>query len=376
MSSGRSFLRPFFVIAQPNLHERAASRRVDGDYLGGKSLTPIASALEPFPRAKLLTGPTPIEPLHRLSEELGIDLWIKRDDLAGLGFGGNKIRQLEYYFGAALSQGADTVLITGAVQSNYVRSAAAAAAKLGLKAILQLEKRVPREDPIYDHSGNVLLGEILGAEHIHYPVGEDEDGADRALRDRADQLRSEGRTPFVIPLGLNNKPTGALGYVRAAQELIEQGAKFDAIVVASGSGLTHGGLISGLRLGGIDVPVYGSCVRRDRAQQEARMREVCDRIASLLGTNQIVSDEDIQIWDGALAPGYGQIGEASHEAMLLMARKEGLFLDPVYTAKSFAGVVGLAREGVISPDSRVLFVHTGGQPAIFAYGDDVRAQGL
>ncbi len=169
-------------------------------------MSDIFKSLAKFPRAKLVSGPTPLERLDRLSGHFDIDLWIKRDDLTGLGGGGNKIRQLEYYFGAALAQSADTILITGAVQSNYVRAAAAVAAKLGLKAILQLEDRVPDMDATYATSGNVFLSQLLGAEHMYYPEGEDEAGADLALRARAESLRAEGRTPYVIPLGWATNP--------------------------------------------------------------------------------------------------------------------------------------------------------------------------
>jgi D-cysteine desulfhydrase family pyridoxal phosphate-dependent enzyme len=329
--------------------------------------------LSRFPRAQLLSGPTPMEPLERLSAHLGINLWIKRDDLSGLGMGGNKIRQLEFYFGAALAQNADTVLITGAVQSNYVRSAAAAAAKLGLKAILQLEDRVPGMGPAYATSGNVFLGQLLGAEYMAYPEGEDEVGADKALRDRAESLRAEGKTPYVIPLGLNNPPLGALGYVSAAHEILQQDEDFDAVVVASGSGLTHAGLLAGLRAFGSKAPVYGICVRRDAEQQQARIATVAHNLETLLQSDGLVAPSDIQVWDGALAPGYGRVGPKSAAALSLMARMEGIFLDPVYTSRTFAGVIGLVDEGKIEPGMRVLFVHTGGQPALFAYQDEIEA---
>ncbi|WP_171174253.1 D-cysteine desulfhydrase family protein [Ruegeria sp. HKCCD8929] len=326
---------------------------------------------EQFPKARLLANRTPLERLDRLSEHFGLDLWIKRDDLTGLGGGGNKIRQLDYYMGAALADGADTILITGAVQSNYVRSAAAAAARLGMQAILQLEDRVPGMDDTYRTSGNVLLCQILGAEHMFYPEGEDEAGADRALYARAEALRTEGRRPYVIPLGLDAKPLGALGYVDAAREILDQGPEFDAIVVASGSGATHGGLLYGLRRLGSQVPVHGICVRRAAAAQSERLNVVTTKIAALLGQDNPVTPSDILTWDGALAPGYGRMGAQAREAMTLMARMEGLFLDPVYTAKTFAGVPGLLAEGQLRPGSRVLFVHTGGIPALFAYQNDI-----
>jgi L-cysteate sulfo-lyase len=333
----------------------------------------VFDTLATFPRAGLISGPTPLDPLHRLSDHLDIELWIKRDDLTGLGLGGNKIRQLEYYFGDAVAKGADTVLITGAVQSNFVRSAAAAAAKLGMRSVLQLEQRVPDMGAAYYRSGNVFLGQILGAEFMHFDEGENETGADDALRRRAENLLAQGRTPYVIPLGLNNKPLGALGYMHAAREILDQGAGFDAIVVASGSGATHAGLLAGLRGSGSQIPVYGICVRRDAAAQTARMRVLAQKISALLGDDALLSGADIRLWDGALAPGYGRVGPVMLAALNMMARLEGLFLDPVYTARSFAGVLGLLRFGAIARGSRILFIHTGGTPALFAYQDEIPA---
>lgn len=336
-------------------------------------MTSVSDALTAFPRAKLVTGATPLDHLTRLSTHLGIDLWIKRDDLTGLGMGGNKIRQLEYYLGAALAQNSDVILITGAVQSNFVRSAAAAAAKCGMDSVLQLEERVPGMGPEYYRSGNVFLGNLLGAEHMRFSEGEDEVGADNALRSRAAQLSQEGRRPFVIPLGLDNKPLGALGYINAASEIVNQAPEFDAIVVASGSGATHSGLLAGLRAHGVKTPVHGICVRRDSEQQSARMSVLMNKIAALVPDLSVVPDTDILTWDGALAPGYGQVGPQTAKAMSLMAKYEGLFVDPVYTGKSFAGVLGLLDEGAITQGMRVLFVHTGGQPALFAYQAEIEA---
>lgn len=332
----------------------------------------LDAKLAEFPRARLLTGPTPVERLDRLSDSLGIDLWIKRDDLTSLSFGGNKTRQLEFYFGQAQQQGADTVLITGAVQSNFVRSAAAAAAKLGMQSVLQLEERVPNMGDLYYQSGNVLLAQILGAEHMSYPLGEDEVGADNALHERADQLVAEGRKPYVIHLGIDHPPLGALGYVPGGAELNEQMPDFDAAVVPSGSGSTHGGFLTGLRLSGQTAPVYGICVRRDRDQQQARMQKVISKLADLLQFDAAPVIDSINVWDGALAPGYGQVGNSTREALELMARSEGIFLDPVYTAKTFAGLLGLLKEGAIEKGQKVVLLHTGGQPALFGYQDELK----
>lgn len=325
------------------------------------------------PKVDLLAGPTPLERAHRLSEALDLDLWIKRDDLAGVPLGGNKSRQLEYYLGRALAESADTILITGAVQSNFVRIATAAAARLGMRTVVQLEDRVPIESDDYAQSGNVFLAEILGAEVMRYPLGEDEEGADMALRERADSLRSEGRRPYVIPLGLGNEPLGALGSMRTAAEVCSQReTAFDVAVVASGSGLTHAGLLAGMRKAGETTRVVGACVRRAAALQRTRLRTVTEGLEKLLGESLGLLDEDIQVHDGALAPGYGRIGFAAVRAMRLAARCDGLLLDPVYTAKAFATLLALREEGEIDIGSKTLFVHTGGLAALFAYGREIR----
>jgi len=332
----------------------------------------IDIALSAFPRARLMSSKTPIEKLERLSDMLGIELWIKRDDLTGLGFGGNKTRQLEFYFGDAIAQGADTVLITGAVQSNFVRSAAAAAARLGLESVLQLEERVPNMGKLYHSSGNVLLAQILGAEHISYPLGEDEVGADNALHHRANQLHAEGRNPYVIHLGIQHPPLGALGYMSGASELVEQMPDFDAVVVSSGSGLTHGGLLTGLCLLGNSAPVYGICVRRNQQLQKARMEIVLNNLSQLIGLDsKFITANQINVWDGSLAPGYGQLSDGTRDALSLMARTEGIFLDPVYTAKTFAGLLGLIENGTIKQGQKVIFIHTGGVPALFGYQEEL-----
>ncbi|MEM9279338.1 MAG: pyridoxal-phosphate dependent enzyme, partial [Pseudomonadota bacterium] len=208
--------------------------------------------LKDFPRAILWPHDTPLEPQHNLARELGVESFlIKRDDCNGLAFGGNKVRQMEYYLGDAIAKEADTLLITGAVQSNFVRTAAAACAKYGLQCHVQLENRVAKNSENYANSGNVLLDHLLGAIVHAYPEGEDEEGADRNLEDIADRLRSKGRNPYVVHLHPSHPPFGALGYVDAARELVEQIARLerepDIIFSPSGSGSTHGGLLYGLR---------------------------------------------------------------------------------------------------------------------------------
>jgi D-cysteine desulfhydrase family pyridoxal phosphate-dependent enzyme len=332
----------------------------------------ISQLISRFPRAELISQPTPVERLDRMSDKLGIDLWMKRDDLTGLSFGGNKTRQMEYYIGAAVAKKADIILITGAVQSNFVRTAAAAAAKYGMKAILQLEERVPNKGAAYYSSGNVLLSKLLNVEHMSFPEGENEAGADAALAERAAELQAEGQVPFIIGLGIDHPPLGSIGYVRGGAELAGQMTDFDVAVVPSGSGATHGGWLTGLRLSGIRSPVYGICVRRDAVKQKARIETLTIKLSEILGIDRPFSQEDILTWDGALAPGYGQIGPKGIGALKLMAQTEGIMLDPVYTSKTFAGLLGLLEEGTISRGQKVLMLHTGGLPAIFGYQEELQ----
>ena len=334
----------------------------------------IFKRLELFPRVKLTHVPTPIEEMPNLADALQIPhLYVKRDDCTGLAFGGNKARQLEYYFGEALDLGADTVLITGAIQSNYTRMTAAAACRLGLKCHIQLEERVPDTNDLYQTSGNVLLDRLMGSELHFFPEGEDEEAADLELERIAEDLRKKGAKPYVIHLGLGHPPLGALGYIDAAKEfsgqIQEMRLKVDEIVIPSGSGQTHSGLLFGLRTLGNPVRITGNCHRRDAAHQKKRIAGVLEDIAELLTSPNPTTDEDINLFDGVMAPGYGQINDATREAIQLAAQNEALFCDPVYSGKAMAGMIALIRQGHIDKDAVVLFWHTGGQPAIFAYGN-------
>jgi D-cysteine desulfhydrase family pyridoxal phosphate-dependent enzyme len=338
----------------------------DGNYL--------PRILEAFPRAHLCSLPTPLEDMPRLAAATGAGrLLIKRDDCASLAMGGNKERELEFYLGEALDRHCDTILITGAVQSNFVRLAAAAAAKLGLDCHIQLEERVANVDDLYRDSGNVLLDQLLGAVIHAYPHGEDEAGADRNLGVIADSLRARGRWPYIIPLSPTHKPLGALGYIVAAMELAEQLREMqvspDEIIVPSGSGNTHAGLLFGLRALGVTTPVIGACVRRNAAEQSRRIAVRCDQIAELLDMRSPVGTDDVCLVDDALAPGYGLLNEPTRAAMTAAARKEGLILDPVYSGKAMASF--LTRVGKGGRDATLLFIHTGGTPALFAYGERV-----
>ncbi len=334
-------------------------------------MTEKLGRLGELPRARLGHAPTPLEALPNLGARLGrAGLYVKRDDCTGLAFGGNKVRQLEFYLGEAQSQGADTVLITGAVQSNFGRLAAAAARRLGMDCHIQLEERVPKTDPVYRTSGNVLLDRILGATLHYYPDGEDEAGADRRLHEIAAELAARGRRPYIIPLAPGHKPLGALGYVVAAEEIRRQlaagGPSIHEVVVASGSGNTHAGLLFGFRALGWPVTVTGICVRRPAAAQRERIESRCREIAELLSIEPVVDPADIRLIDDFLAPGYGRLNEATIAAIETAARTEALILDPVYTGKTMAGFLHRARES--GSGRALLFVHTGGTPALFAYG--------
>lgn len=327
------------------------------------------------PQLKILENPTPLTFAPRLSETLGVELFIKRDDLAGPSLGGNKTRQLEYYFGAALAEKADTILITGAVQSNFVRLTAAIARSQGMHCVVQLEDRVPGKSEGYRTSGNVLLSQLLGAEIIYYPEGEDEAGADDALHQKADALAAQGHRPYVIHLSEGHPPLGALGYVDAAREILDAHSDFDVFVVASGSGATHAGLLAGLRGAGSQARVIGSCVRRDKTAQEARIHRIIQHLKAFYKGAAMVDADDINIWDGAFAPGYGKLGAPARAAIATMANHEGLLLDPVYTAKSFAAIPALVQTGDILKGSKVCFIHTGGLAALFAYEAELSLSG-
>lgn len=332
--------------------------------------------LDDLPRSRLMSGETPLESMPNLAEATGpARLLVKRDDMNGLAFGGNKVRQLEFYLGEAEARGADTLLITGAVQSNFVRLAAASARRLGMDCHIQLEERVPKNDPTYRNSGNVLIDRLLGATLHSYPHGEDEAGADAHLEEIAGDLKSKGKTPYVIHLAPGHAPLGALGYVDAARELLAQceasDIKPDEVVLASGSGHTHGGMLFGLRALGSPVHVTGVCVRRDADQQRERISNRCREIAELLEMDSPVMDGDIDLTDDYLAPGYGRAGEEVLAAMRVAAEKEALITDPVYTAKAFCGFLERAKNA--EAGKALVFLHTGGTPAIFAYEKELSA---
>lgn len=324
--------------------------------------------LSHFPRRKYTPGPTRLERLDRLSEHLGgPEIWIKRDDQLGLAGGGNKTRKLEFLVAEALAQGADTLVTVGAVQSNHCRLTLAAAVREGLGCRLVLEERVPNSyDP--DASGNNFLYRLLGVEGITVvPAGTDLSAAmDEVLAD----LEREGRKGYAIPGGGSN-PLGALGYAACAQEILQQSFElslpFDRLVCASGSGGTHAGLVAGLHADSAGLPVLGVSVRAERGPQEEKLHALSRSTAELAGSHSLPPREALVVVDDYVGPGYSLPTSEMVEAVRLFARLEGILLDPVYTGKAAAGLIGMARGGELAGAERVLFLHTGGAPALYAY---------
>jgi D-cysteine desulfhydrase len=319
-----------------------------------------------FPRRRYTSAPTPIEKLEHLTRELGgPEIFIKRDDLTGLAAGGNKTRKLEFLVADALARGADTLVTVGAVQSNHCRLTLAAAVKEGLRCRLVLEQRVPGSyDP--NASGNNFLFDLLGVDGVDVVEG----GADLngAMQSVVRQLAAQGRKGYVIPGGGSN-PLGALGYVACAEEILQQsfdmGLALD-VVVASGSAGTHAGLLVGLEGNNAQIPLTGINVRRSRTEQEGVVHKLASDTAALLGVAAPARDKVVAL-DDWVGPGYSLPTPEMIEAVRMLARLDGVLLDPVYTGKAMAGLIGLARAGRFRKGERVLFVHTGGSPALYAY---------
>jgi len=315
--------------------------------------------------------PTPLEHLPRLSKHLGgPDIYVKRDDCTGLASGGNKTRKLEYSMAAALEEGADTIITVGAVQSNHVRQTAAAACKLGLKCEVLLEHRIADPSEYYAGSGNVLLDRIFGANLREYPGGTD---FDKAMAEVADEVKAQGGNPYIIPGGASNK-IGALGYVNCAIELLgqieEQGLDIGHILTATGSAGTQGGLIVGLKAMESTIPLLGIGVNIPRQDQEEKVFQLACETAEYIGKTGCVVREDVVANCNYVGDGYGVPTESMNEAVLMLARTEGLLFDPVYSGKGLAGMIDLIRDGTLT-SGNIVFLHTGGSAALFAYADQL-----
>jgi 1-aminocyclopropane-1-carboxylate deaminase len=330
-------------------------------------------SLADFDRVELLFGPSPVHRLPRLSEHLGgqVEVWAKREDCnAGLAYGGNKVRKLEYLVAEALAQGCDTLVSIGGVQSNHTRQVAAVAAHLGLKCVLVQEHWVEWPDDVYDKVGNILLSRIIGADVRLDPAGFDigfRPSWEQALAD----VEDGGGKPYAIPAGASDHPLGGHGFARWAFEVEEQerelGVFFDTIVVCSVTGSTQAGMIAGFA--GQERPrtvlgIDGSATVEQTWEQIAR---IARRTAQSIGLGRPLEDGEIVLLDEWHAGTYGIPDEKTIEAIRLCARLEGVRTDPVYEGKSMAALIDLVRSGRIEPGSRVLYAHLGGQPALNAY---------
>ena len=324
--------------------------------------------LAQFKRRRYTESKTPFEFLPNFTKALGSpNIYIKRDDLLGLTAGGNKTRKLEFLMQDALDQGADTIITCGAVQSNHCRLTLAAAVKEGLKCRLVLEERVKNSyNP--DASGNNFLFKLLGVEKISVVPG----GSNmmEAMQKVADEVAAEGRKAYIIPGGGSNT-IGTLGYVACAQEIMEQmfdkGINIDHLVCASGSGGTHSGLLVGFQGNNMNIPITGISVNRVTEAQENLIFNLSNQTAEKLGVKGGIPREAVKVIDKYVGPGYSLPTETMVEAVQLLARTEGILLDPVYTGKAMAGLIGMIREGQLKKGENVLFVHTGGSPALYAY---------
>ncbi|MGC3959472.1 MAG: D-cysteine desulfhydrase family protein [Verrucomicrobiota bacterium] len=325
--------------------------------------------IESLPRFPLAQLPTPVASLERLTRELGGPrLLIKRDDQTGLALGGNKTRKLEFLVGQALAQGADTLVTLGAAQSNHCRQTAAAAAQAGLKCELILNGKQPEM-----LNGNLLLNELLGAQS-HWI-----ERSQRAVKLKAldEELRAAGRKPYLIPVGGSNG-VGAVGYVVAMFELLEQlrarQQRVDHIVFGSSSGGTQAGLVLGARLAGFAGSVTGLSIDKndpEHFEYEIEVAQMANACAEYLGAAVRLTQADIHVVYGYKGEGYGIVGELERAAIRLLARTEGIILDPVYAGRAFGALVDLIRTGKFHPSETVLFWHTGGAPALFAYAREL-----
>jgi L-cysteate sulfo-lyase len=321
-----------------------------------------------FPRVRLFPTPTPLERLANLSRHLGgPEIWIKRDDCTVVATGGNKVRKLEWLVGEAQVQGATHLVTQGAVQSNHVRQTAAVAKRFGMKCTALLEHRIDTNDRDYLNSGNVLLDRLFDTAIEYRPGGTDMNAEAEA---KGEALREAGEQPYVIPGGGSNR-VGALGYVSCAQELMQQSdemdLRIDRVVTATGSAGTQAGLLVGLEGCNAGVPVLGIGVRLPKDRQEANVHRLAEATADYVGVRGGIARSAVVANCDYVGPGYGQPTPGMTEAVLMLARLEGVLLDPVYSGKAMAGLIDLVRKGEIRKGETVVFLHTGGAVGLFGY---------
>ena len=325
--------------------------------------------LSRFPRLHFAHLPTPLEPLERISDHLGgPNIWIKRDDCTGLSSGGNKTRKLEFLMADAVDCGADTVITQGATQSNHARQTCAIAAKLGFDCHILLEDRTGFHDEAYAHNGNVLLDQLHGASISIRPLDSD---MNAELEQLAQQLRDDGKEPYIIPGGGSNE-TGALGYVNAAFELThqanERSLRIDHLLHATGSAGTQAGLVVGMEAMHSRIPVYGVSVGAEKQEQEDKVYGLAQATAEFMGLSpDLVARNKVVVNSDYVGEGYGLPTDSMVEAVKMLASYEGILLDPVYAGKGFAGLIDLVRKGQFKKDENIVFLHTGGSVSLFAY---------
>ena len=321
-----------------------------------------------LPRFPLATLPTPLDELPRLSKELGIRILMKRDDLTGFAMGGNKARKLEFLLADALAQHADVLVTGGGVQSNHVRMTAAAARKAGMEAVAVLF-----DSPGAESNGNLLLDKILGTELI-YAGTDDKNETELVVERVCADLSARGRNPYLISVGGSTK-LGCVAYILAVRELLDQlkarHTNLDSMVITTGSCGTHAGILAGLKYYGGNIPLYGITVSRPVSEGFQRINRLMVETAKYLETDLRWSNDDIFITGDYIGPGYAKITRAARDAIRLVAKLEGIFLDPVYTGKTMAGLIDLAWRKWFAPGSTVLFWHTGGIPGLFGFPQDL-----
>ena len=316
-----------------------------------------------FPRLELIGAPTPLEYLPRLSDHLGREIFIKRDDVTPLAMGGNKLRKLEFLAADALREGADTLITAGAIQSNHVRQTAAVAAKLGLHCVALLENPIGTHAENYLTNGNRLLLDLFNTQ---VEMCDALTQPDVQLEELATRIEAQGYRPYVIPVGGSNA-LGALGYVESALEIAQQcegAVELSSVVVASGSAGTHAGLAVGLEQLMPGAELIGVTVSRKVADQLPKVVALQQAVANSL---ELQANAEIKLWDDYFAPGYGTPNDEGMEAVKLLAQLEGILLDPVYTGKAMAGLIDGINQKRFKDEGPILFIHTGGAPALFAY---------
>ena len=321
-----------------------------------------------LPRERFTKLPTPLQFLPNLTKALGgPKIYIKRDDLTGMATGGNKTRKLEFLMAEAIQAKATDIITQGATQTNHGSQTSAIAATYGLKCHLLLENRRMNKDDEYLNSGNILLSKILDTNILHFDKGTD---MNKEMNKLADNIRLQGGTPYIVPGGASN-PLGSMGYVNCALEIIDQAnmrnLRIDTIFTATGSSGTQSGLVSTLKVIKSPITVMGIGTNAGPIRQREKILKLSQKIIDFLDYDIQMQEEDIQVNCDYIGTGYGDPTNKCLEAIKMVAKLEGIFLDPTYTGKAMAGLIDLVRKGVYTKDQNIIFLHTGGQSSLWGY---------